>query len=251
MHQKPKDFLVYLHRRKTDGKVFYVGKGDTKRANRTTTRSDYWNRVVAKYGFYVEIYSDGLQEWYAFELEKELISYYGRENLCNMTDGGEGTSGRIVSEISKKRCSISNKGIRPSDITIKAASDKNSKKITTGCGLFFDSISDASRFIFNLGLSKSFKAAKANISGNLNGRTKTAYEYVFYYLKDGLKYKKEYKEWTVLSKIKNNTGITFETISEAALFVSKETGRKVIASNIAQSCQSSTKKAYGYKWEFV
>lgn len=251
MKQKPKNFLVYLHRRLTDGKVFYVGKGDIKRAFRSTLRSNYWKRIVSKHGYTIDIYAKGLQEWYAFELEIDLISYYGRENLCNMTDGGEGTSGRIVSEISKKKCSISNKGTRPSDITIKAASDKNSKKITTDCGLFFDSISEASRLIFNLGMSNSFKSAKTNISGNLNGRIKTAYGYVFYYLKDGIKYKKEYKEWTVLSKVKNNTGVVFETISDAALFVLKETGRKCIASNIAQSCQSKTKKAYGYKWEFV
>jgi hypothetical protein len=103
-------FYVYVHRRDTDGRVFYVGKGKAKRAWASQGRSNYWHRIVAKHGLIVEIVQDHLQECYAFELEKDLIAYYGRENLCNLTDGGEGPSGFLKSAETKRKISISKIG---------------------------------------------------------------------------------------------------------------------------------------------
>ena len=92
------DFYVYLHRKKTTGEVFYVGKGKGKRAWDFVRRSDFWKHVENKHGVDVEIYQNNLQEWYAFELEKNLIALYGRVtdgkgSLVNLTDGGESPSG--------------------------------------------------------------------------------------------------------------------------------------------------------------
>ncbi len=97
------DYYVYVHRKKTTGEVFYVGKGRGRRAWQWSDRSSYWKRVAEKYGYTVEIYLSNIQEWYAFEVEKNLIAYYGREDsdegtLVNHTDGGEGLSGYIYSE---------------------------------------------------------------------------------------------------------------------------------------------------------
>jgi hypothetical protein len=88
-----KDFYVYLHRRATDGCVFYVGKGAGRRAWQKTSRNKHWKNIVKKHGLTVEIFQSGLQEWAAFEFECDLIALYGRQNLCNLTDGGEGPSG--------------------------------------------------------------------------------------------------------------------------------------------------------------
>ena len=105
-----KDFYVYLHRRATDGRVFYVGKGAGRRAWRQKGRSVFWGRIAKKYGFVVEIVQDGLQEWAAFELECNLIGYYGKEQLCNLTDGGEGVGqvnkGKKLSSDHKMRVSL-------------------------------------------------------------------------------------------------------------------------------------------------
>ncbi len=90
-------FYVYLHRRATDGRVFYVGKGKGKRAYKLSSRNDYWQRTVAKHGFTVEFVVRDVQEWYAMEVEREQIAYYGRDQLCNLTDGGEGAAGLHVS----------------------------------------------------------------------------------------------------------------------------------------------------------
>lgn len=105
------NFYVYVHKRKTDGVVFYVGKGSGKRLNNTSKRSNHWKSIVNKYGFVAEIVEDNLQEWYAFELEQNLIAYYGRSDLklgtlVNHSDGGEGTSGNILSENSRNKIKL-------------------------------------------------------------------------------------------------------------------------------------------------
>lgn len=88
-------FYVYLHRRKTDNKVFYVGKGKGNRASSKHGRSDWWKRTVEKHGLIVEIAFENLSEEGSFQCEKDTIlefRYFGHP-LVNMTDGGEGMSG--------------------------------------------------------------------------------------------------------------------------------------------------------------
>lgn len=89
-------FYVYLHRRKTDGTIFYVGKGSGTRAWKTVGRSKKWQAVASKHGLVVEIVQSGMQEWWAFELEMQLI-LASSPSLCNLTDGGEGASGLVLS----------------------------------------------------------------------------------------------------------------------------------------------------------
>ena len=75
------DYYVYLHRKATTGEVFYVGKGCKNRAWSSGGRSRLWKYIVNKHGYTVEIYQDCIQEWYAFELEVDLILKYGRIDL--------------------------------------------------------------------------------------------------------------------------------------------------------------------------
>lgn len=121
-----KDFYVYLHRRATDGRVFYVGKGAGRRAWRKKGRSIFWGRIAKKYGVVVEIAQDGLQEWAAFELECGLIAYYGKEQLCNLTDGGEGVGqvnkGKKLTEQHKKKVSLGLMGHKISEESKKKMS---------------------------------------------------------------------------------------------------------------------------------
>ena len=96
----PQDFYVYLHRKATTGDVFYVGKGQDRRALSHRGRNRHWKNIVAKHGLVVEIVADRLREWYAHELECELIALHGRRDLgygplVNMEDGGQGASGRM------------------------------------------------------------------------------------------------------------------------------------------------------------
>lgn len=93
-------FYVYLHRRKTDNKVFYVGKGKGNRAYSSSNRNKYWCNTKNKHGLNVEIIFDNLSEKEAFQVEIDTIMElkYFDHPLTNMTEGGEGLSGFKWSE---------------------------------------------------------------------------------------------------------------------------------------------------------
>ena len=83
-----KDFYVYFHRDRT-GRIFYVGKGNGRRAW-STDRHPAWKKYVAERlkGLYdVEIHREGLSETEAGELEWSLIAEYG-EQLINWINPG-------------------------------------------------------------------------------------------------------------------------------------------------------------------
>ena len=77
-------FYVYCHRRKTDGKCFYIGKGKNDRYKTTLGRNQHWHNIVNKHGFEAEILVSGLTELKAFELESEFCKQIGYKNLCNI-----------------------------------------------------------------------------------------------------------------------------------------------------------------------
>lgn len=91
---------VYRHSRSLDGEVFYIGMGNSRRPYQTSGRNVFWNNYVNKYGDYkVEVLCDKISRVEAVELEKSLISYYGRRikgngTLVNISSGGTfGSSG--------------------------------------------------------------------------------------------------------------------------------------------------------------
>ncbi len=116
-------YYVYAHRKETNGEIFYVGKGSGKRAYKKD-RSDWWKNIVNKHGRKVEILSDNLTEEDAFELEKFVISEM-KGKLCNMTEGGEGSSGFKHSQESKDKLSAywsgRPKGLRSEEANRKSA----------------------------------------------------------------------------------------------------------------------------------
>lgn len=98
-----KKYYVYVHRRSTDGTVFYVGKGQGRRAWNSSKRSQYWKNIATKHGRTVGIVMRFDNEVCAFSMECALIKFYGRASLCNLTIGGDGTSGYIMSEKTKEK----------------------------------------------------------------------------------------------------------------------------------------------------
>ena len=93
-----KTHYTYAHS-KPDGTIFYIGKGIGRRAY-SKNRNDYWKRIVAKYGYEVQILAYWDTEKEALNHEVLLIACMKDMGikLCNLTEGGEGATGYQHSE---------------------------------------------------------------------------------------------------------------------------------------------------------
>jgi hypothetical protein len=88
-------FCVYVHRRKDNNAIFYVGKGSYHRACNRSMRNRHWKFIEAKYGRTVEIVQWFDTEQEAFDHELFLIQslrVFGAK-LANVVDGGGGARG--------------------------------------------------------------------------------------------------------------------------------------------------------------
>jgi len=106
--------FIYRHIRLDKNEPFYIGKGTRKdlantfkhqyyRAFESKNRNVFWNAIVKKTDYRVEILYDDLTNEQAFEKEREFINIYGRTNLklgtlANLSDGGEGNMNYVVSD---------------------------------------------------------------------------------------------------------------------------------------------------------
>ena len=100
---------VYRHIRLDKNEPFYIGIGKLiSRAYSRKNRNLHWINIVKNTEYRVEITHKDICYEEALSIEKYLISFYGRSNknegpLCNLTDGGEGTLGILVSEETKNK----------------------------------------------------------------------------------------------------------------------------------------------------
>jgi hypothetical protein len=99
-------YYTYIHSKADTKEIFYVGKGmvSRHRANSKSNRSKYWHNVVKKHGLEVQIASYWESESDAFLHEKFLISCFKDMNisLVNLTNGGDGTSGWVHTDVFRK-----------------------------------------------------------------------------------------------------------------------------------------------------
>lgn len=130
---------VYRHIRLDKNEPFYIGIGsdvDYCRANERARRNKLWKRIAAKTRHEVEIILDGVSFDAAKEKEKEFIALYGRidlgtGSLANMTDGGDGTKNKVVSDEYRRKLSIAaKKRIIPPEQRKKIADSRRGKKFT-------------------------------------------------------------------------------------------------------------------------
>lgn len=95
--------FVYLHKRKDNNDIFYVGISNNKNRafeKKKNRRNTYWYNFIQKHEFYVDFTHKDVCWEEACVIEKYLIMFYREysNSLCNITDGGEGTIGYKVSE---------------------------------------------------------------------------------------------------------------------------------------------------------
>jgi hypothetical protein len=113
-------YYTYAHYTLDDKRLFYIGKGKDNRLKKTWGRSLHWKRIVKKHGFFAEILARWKSEEEALEHEKLLIlCLKDSHQLCNLTAGGEGTSGLKMSEESKKKMSDAKKRIMNDEYKLK------------------------------------------------------------------------------------------------------------------------------------
>ncbi len=119
-------FYVYAHRRADDGRVFYIGKGSGRRAWVTRRRNPFWTNTAYKHGLAVEILASGLSCDEALSMEIAKIAEIGIDRLCNLTVGGEGASGYVMSEENRRLLSLRLTGREVSIETREKISSANS-----------------------------------------------------------------------------------------------------------------------------
>lgn len=130
-------FYIYRHIRLDTNTPFYIGKGTKYRAYIKNGRNDYWNKIINKTAYKVEIILSNLSEDDAYKKEKYFIELYKKFGYCeaNLTDGGMGGTGlfgiknlsfgRKHSEETKQKISKSKKGKKT-----KPHSEETKRKIS-------------------------------------------------------------------------------------------------------------------------
>lgn len=130
---------VYRHIRSDKNEPCYIGiakddNGVYRRANEIKKgRNALHQNILNKTLISVDIIMDDLTWEEACEKEKELIMLYGRKDLgtgilCNLTDGGEGTSNKINSEESNLARSLKLQGRKFSESTLIKMKESRNKR---------------------------------------------------------------------------------------------------------------------------
>jgi hypothetical protein len=183
------EFYVYVHKRADDGRVFYVGKGSGRRAFKASGRKDHWRNIVRKHGKTVQLVETGLTEEAAFSMEIELIAFLREHEvgLCNITIGGDGPSGTVISEAQRAKLRAANLGAKRSLSMRRAMSlarrrsaiQPRAKRVSClETGELFPSSSAAARTMRKRGRTK---ATGPYISSAAAGKFPTAYGYTWRY----------------------------------------------------------------------
>ena len=174
---KEHKYYVYAHYRATDGLIFYIGKGCGRRADWHYGRNSYWNKVVAKHGFYSRILVSNVSHSCAFSIERMLINVHHSAKLTNNSYGGDGGVSYHTPE-SRAKISASRRGKAiPAESTARGIA-KICKPIINSNGETFFSTREAAKV---LGERLGKLISTGSLSAAANGKLRTAYGLVWSY----------------------------------------------------------------------
>jgi len=132
-------YCVYRHVRPDKQEPFYIGIGDTKRSKRPFNRNKYWENIYELncQDIEIDILHENLTWEQAVQQEIWWIAFYGRWDtgkgpLVNMTDGGEGTVGAILSKEHRANIAKANLGNLSNTGKIRITNGIDDSFITAG-----------------------------------------------------------------------------------------------------------------------
>jgi hypothetical protein len=140
---------------------FYVGKGRKARATSNNGRNAHWKNIVAKDGGrHVEFIAQNIDNELALLVEMEAIDQFRRLGivLTNLTDGGDGTTGYVLSDHTKIKIASKARGRIHSDETRQKMSDAQRAR---------------TNWVFHDNARKALLASHLGVPSPLRGRTHT------------------------------------------------------------------------------
>lgn len=227
---------VYIHRKKSDGSVFYVGRGIGRRGWQKSGRNDRWLKVFKKHGRTVHIIKDDLSYECSLTLEKILIWNLRKSgvDLVNMTDGGEGVNGYRPSREERTQLSRAHGG----------------RVVCCSNGMKFDTGVSAAEWLKDNGWPN---ARQGHISACCRDERTGAYGFSWWY--DGEEPKDHIPRYERLSNKRHkgvycSNGMWFKTQKLAAEWLRNNGHPKAEQSGVGQAARGVMKRAYGYEWRF-
>ena len=253
-----KNYYVYQYIRLDNNTIFYIGKGKGDRCFRIDCRSKYFKNILNKTECAVEIVHEGLTEQQALDLECELIhelvfeegygiNCKGHEKTCvsgkpylvNATWGGEGISGLVFSEETRKKMSESKKGeLNP--LYGKPHSEEHRRKLS-------ESMKGKLNPMFG---KRHSEESKKKMSESQKGELhpmfgKTHSEETRKKMSESRKGNINIPKTPVimLDKTTENPLMVFDAVSHTDIYFNKKSHPHIIS-----CCKGKRKSIYGFKW---
>jgi hypothetical protein len=141
-------YYTYIHYKAGTKEPFYIGKGKKNRYKSTNRTNLHWKRIVAKYGFDSEVLAYWGTEEEALTHEKILISCFQElgYTLCNLTEGGEGSSGYKFTPEQRENTVIANRAKAQTEAWKEAVSNGVSRKHKEDVKFFTKSIENFKKY---------------------------------------------------------------------------------------------------------
>ena len=250
---------LYRHVRLDKNEPFYIGIGTMVDKNFRSTKSaysraysdykrnKYWNSIINKTNYEVEILLESNDYEFIKQKEMEFIKLYGRKNLktgilCNLTNGGDGALGHISSKESNIKKSINSK----KSLLGKKGKEHPCAKVIYQYDLEGNFIKKWESIV-----DTGFKCLKPKSSSkNGNYFFSNGYLWSHNFNISVNKYKKfdyvTHKKEIEMFDLNNNKLNTFNSIKEAALYLNKISSK----ADISKAANGKRKSALGYFWKF-